>query len=373
MRITDVEAIIVKQPNISMIGDGTQDSVIIRVYTDEGITGIGEVDSSPYVVKACIDAESSHMTCIGLRNSIVGEDPFDVEKIWSKMYIQSFYYGRRGVGIHAMSGIDMALWDIMGKKMGLPVHKLLGGKCCDKIPAYCSILMPESVDEIKAIADEYSAKGFQWFKFGWGALGWDMTEDLRLVKEARKALGDNAHIMIDIGKRWGEYKKALYLCDAFMDENVYWVEEPFMPDDIDSYRRLTAATKMRIAAGEEICTLHEYDQLIREGGIDIVQPDMSRCGGLTVARKIAALASLKGINIVPHNFKSGILMSASLNFLATIPGALLLEYCCQETVLSKHMIKNHYKIESDGCVTIPNTPGLGFELDEDILSKYRVN
>ena len=141
MKITDVEAIVVKQPSeIEMIGDGSQDTVVILVHTDEGITGIGEVDSSPYAVKTVIDMPDSHMVCRGLKEVIIGEDAFDVEKIWRKMYEMSLYHGRRSVVIHAMSGIDMAIWDAIGKKLSLPVSKLLGGTYRNKIQAYCCLL-----------------------------------------------------------------------------------------------------------------------------------------------------------------------------------------------------------------------------------------
>jgi len=372
MKITNVEAIAVKQPDIKMIGDGSQDTVVIRVHTDEGITGISEVDSSPYVVKACVEAGESHMICRGLKDIIIGEDPFDVEKIWDKMYNEGFYYGRRSVGIHAMSGIDIALWDIMGKKLNMPSYKLLGGQSVEKIPAYCSILMPETEGEMAAIAERYRAEGFKWFKLGWGALGRDVKNDIRLIKRARKLLGDDVTISVDIGKRWSDYKMGLYGCDAMLDEDVYWLEEPFSPDNIDAYKRLCSATKMRISGGEELSTLYEYDTLINECKIDIVQPDMSRCGGLTVARKIAAIASLRGCDLIPHNFKSGVLMASALQILATLPHPTVLEYCCQETVLSKNLMKNHFKIDADGCVAMPKAPGLGIEIDEEILEKYRV-
>ena len=198
MKITDVEVIVVKQPEIALIGDGSQDTVVIRVKTDEGIEGIGEVESSPYIVKSIIETPASHELCRGLRDAVMGEDPFDVEKLWRKMYQYSYYYGRRSVAIHAMSGIDIAIWDIMGKAVGKPVHKLIGGAFRDKIPAYCSVLMPDSEDEIRRIAATYLPQGFKGIKFGWGALGERNEKDLRLVSCAREAMGDSPMLMIDM-------------------------------------------------------------------------------------------------------------------------------------------------------------------------------
>lgn len=373
MKITNVEAIIVKQKEIELIGDGSQDTVVIKVHTDEGITGIGEVDSSPYVVKSVIEAPASHMVCMGLKHAVIGEDPFDVEKIWHKMYNLAYYHGRRSVVIHAMSGIDMAIWDIMGKKTGLPVHKLLGGSFRDSIQAYCSVLMPSTEDEIKRIADTYLPQGYKGIKFGWGALGQSEENDLRLVKTARKVMGDEPELMIDIGMVWKDLKGAIKLCNAFKDYGVYWVEEPFKPDYTEQYKRLCESTDMRISAGEEIGTLFEFDELINHCGIDIIQPDISRCGGITIAKKIIDMAYKKGITLIPHAFKTGILMSASLHIIANTPNALWLEYVNQETVLSKTLVKRHFTIDEKGVVTIPTAPGLGIELDEEVLEYYRVD
>ncbi len=373
MKITDVEAIIVKQKEIELIGDGSQDTVVIRVHTDEGIVGIGEVDSSPYVVKSVIEAPASHMVCMGLKYAVIGEDPFDVEKIWHKMYDLAYYHGRRSVVIHAMSGIDMAIWDIMGKATGLPVHKLLGGSFRDSIKAYCSVLMPDSEDEIKRIADTYLPQGYKGIKFGWGALGQSPEKDLHLVKTARKAMGDSPELMIDIGMVWKDLKGAVNLCNAFKDYGVYWVEEPFKPDYLEQYKRLCESTDMRISAGEEIGTLFEFDELINNCNIDIIQPDISRCGGITIAKKVIDMAYKKGITLIPHAFKTGILMSASLHIIANTPNALWLEYCNQETVLSKNLVKKHFTIDDNGVVNIPKAPGLGVEIDEEVLNFYRVD
>lgn len=373
MKITNVEAIIVKQKEIELIGDGSQDTVVIKVYTDEGITGIGEVDSSPYVVKSVIEAPASHMVCMGLKHAVIGEDPFDVEKIWYKMYNLAYYHGRRSVVIHAMSGIDMAIWDIMGKKTGLPVSKLLGGTFRESIPAYCSVLMPDNEDDIKRIADTYLPQGYKGIKFGWGALGQSPENDIRLVSAARKAMGDGPELMIDIGMVWKDLKTAVNLCKEFRNYNVYWVEEPFSPDYTDNYRRLCEKTEMRISAGEELGTVFEFDELINQCNIDIIQPDISRCGGITIAKKIIDMAYKKGIPLIPHAFKTGILMSASLQIIANTPNALWLEYCNQETVLSKNLVQKHFQIDENGIVTIPQRPGLGIELDEEVLAYYRVD
>ena len=144
-------------------------------------------------------------------------------------------------------------------------------------------------------------------------------------------------------------------------------------DDVEGFSRLSGKTTLRIASGEELTGLYEFKELIEKGGIDIVQPDMSRCGGLTIAKKIADMALLKGIELCPHAFKSGILMAASIQLLAAYRGTPLLEYCCQETVLSKGLLKTHFALNEDGTVTVPDTPGLGIEIDEEAVEKYRIS
>ncbi|MBQ3099590.1 MAG: mandelate racemase/muconate lactonizing enzyme family protein [Clostridia bacterium] len=373
MKITDVRSVILRQPTVEMIGDGSQDTVVIFVDTDEGITGIGEVDSSPHVVKAIIDTPASHMACMGLREVLIGEDPLDVERLWRKMYEKSIYHGRRSAVIHAMSGIDMALWDIVGRKFGVPTAKALGGSYRDKIQAYCSILMPGTEKEINELVEQHMDKGYQGIKFGWGAFGESFEKDIALVKAARKALGPDKKLMIDIGMRWTDVKGAMRTVKAFEEEDVYWVEEPFHPDNLDGYARLNASTDVRISGGEEVGTLHEFRELLSRGCVDIVQPDLSRCGGLTIARKLIDLAEQYNVTVIPHAFKTNILMSATLQYIATLPNAWYLEFCEQGTVLRQTLTSPIFHIDSEGYVAIPQGPGFGITVNDDIVEKYRVD
>lgn len=371
MKITDVEVIVVRQDEVKMIGDGSQDTAVILVHTDEGITGIGEVDSSPEVVKAIVETPASHDQCRGLREIIAGEDPMNVEYLWNKMYHYSYYYTRRSAGIHAMSGIDIALWDIAGKKLGVPVSALIGGRFRDRIPAYCSVLMPGTEKEIEElVAHHRSDCRYKGYKFGWGALGESEEKDIALVEYCRKAVGDS-RLMIDIGMRWDDYKYALRVAREYEKQRIYWLEEPFVPDRMSDLRRLAENTCIPIASGEEFGTVYEFEDMLANGRVDIVQPDMSRCGGITVAKKIADMAALRGKKLIPHAFKTGVLMGATLQLIAAIPNADMLEYCAQETVLSKNLVKHRFRLDGDGFVHIPDAPGIGVELNTEILDKYR--
>jgi len=370
MKITNVKAIVLKLPEISSAADGTQDDLIIIVETDEGITGYGEVDTAPLVGKAIVDAYMSHGTCYGLREVVVGSDPFDHEQIWNNMWAKTYYYGRSGPVVHVMSGIDMAIWDIMGKATGKPVHKLLGGSYVDKVRPYASALMPDSKDEVKRMTEKYSSMGYTAIKYGWGPLGCDVNLDLRLIEMARKTAGDQIEIMIDIGKKY-KLKQAMYVAKALEQMNIYWLEEPLPAEDYEGYRRLTESTTMRIATGEEESGRLAFSRLINESRVDVIQPDISRCGGLTEAKKIATLAADNNITLVPHAFKTGILVAASIQLIAALPDVPFLEFSVTESAIRKELLVKPF-VQKDGFVAVPTAPGLGIELNPDIIKKYGV-
>ena len=369
MKITNVQAIVLKLPEISDAADGTQDDLVILVETDEGITGYGEVDTAPFVGKAVVEAYMSHGTCYGLREVVVGADPFDYEQIWKDMFDKTYYYGRFGPVMHVMSGIDMALWDIMGKSVGKPVHKLLGGSYCDKVRTYASALMPETTDGVKKMVETHADLGYTALKFGWGPLGYDVNFDINLIKAARKAAGDKMDIMIDIGKRY-RLKESIYVAKALEQLNIYWLEEPLPAEDYIGYKRLTESTTMRIATGEEESGRRAFARLINETHVDVIQPDMSRCGGLTEAKKIAAMAADNNILCVPHAFKTGILVAASIHLIAAIPNAPVLEFSVTESPLRKGLLSTTFEMK-DGYVSVPQKPGLGIELNQEVIEKYK--
>jgi L-rhamnonate dehydratase len=371
MKITNVQAIVLKLPEISDAADGTQDDLIIKVETDEGITGYGEVDTAPFVGKAIVDAYKSHGTCYGLREIVIGSDPFDYEQIWNTMYAKTYYYGRTGPVMHVMSGIDMALWDIMGKALNLPVHKLLGGSYATKVRPYASALMPATAEEVKARVEQYCTQGYTAIKFGWGPLGYDAKFDLSLIHAAKKAAGDQVEIMIDIGKRY-RLKTAMYVARAMEQLNIYWLEEPLPAEDFVGYNKLAASTTMRIATGEEESGRIAFARLLAETHIDVVQPDVSRCGGLTEAKKIATMAADKNIMCVPHAFKTGILVAASIHLIAALPDVPFLEFSVTESSIRKELLTNPF-VQKDGFVEVPKLPGLGIELNPEVVTKYGVN
>ena len=301
MKITNVEALYIRQSMVKHQCDSGQDVLIVRISTDAGIVGIGEVDSAPLAAKAVIEGPYSHPLTSGLRELLIGEDPLLTEYLWYRMYNSNIYSGRRGIAIHAMSGIDIALWDIKGKFFGQPIWKLLGGGFHDRIRCYASALFGKTPIETGDRARRFRDKGFTAAKFGWAPMGQDEKTDIALVREARRGLGDENDLMIDAGLVW-DAKTAIRRARAFSDYNIYWLEEPLRPDDYLGYRKLSAATEVRIAAGEEESERNSYLELMDKGQIDVVQIDLSRCGGFTEATKIAALAYDRGLPVVNRSW-----------------------------------------------------------------------
>jgi L-alanine-DL-glutamate epimerase-like enolase superfamily enzyme len=374
MQITEVEAIVLRQPAVDeAIADGSQDDLIVRIHTDEGIVGVGEVDSAPEVVKAVIEAPASHAIASGLRHVLIGADPLDVEGLWWKMYRAAIYYGRRGVAVHAMSGIDIALWDIKGKQLGRPVSELLGTPRRDRVRAYASTLMPDTEDEVRAkVSGLIEQFGFTAVKLGWGPLGQDWQHDVRLAKAARAAAGDSVDVLIDAGLGYGDdAKTAIRVARELEQLGVFWLEEPFMPDELGAYAELADSVDIRVAGGEEEATRWGFLELIERGHVDVVQPDVTRCGGLSETMRIAALAAEHGVACVPHAWKSGIIKAASLHVNAVLPDALFQEYCVADTPINTYLTRQKLPLK-DGYVEVPRAPGLGIDLDPEVLERLAV-
>lgn len=375
MKITDVEAVILRQPVLDDgIADGSQDDLVVLVHTDEGITGIGEVDSAPEAVRAIINAPGSHAIANSLQNLLVGEDPLDVERLWHKMYRGLIYVGRRGIALHALSGIDIALWDIKGKALGKPVCELIGTPLHTKIRAYASMLMPDTPELTHKRVAALRAKGFTAVKLGWGPLGADAGRDLDLAAAACDAGGDGVAILIDAGLGYvADAQKAIGVARGLEELGVFWLEEPFEPDEYEAYAELADAVDIRVAAGEQDTTLWGFRELIERGHVDLVQPDVTRCGGITEYLRIAAFARSRGVETVPHAWKSGIIKAASLHLNAVQPDALFQEYCVAETPINTLLTRERLPIDSEGFLTVPTGPGLGVEIDSDVLERYRID
>jgi len=369
MKITDVQGLYLRLPEIQARTDSSQDALIVRVATDAGITGWGEVDACPHVARAIIDAPVSHSLVSGLRHLLVGEDPLETDRLWERMYEGTLYYGREGAVIQAMAGVDLALWDIKGKALGEPVYRLLGGGYRTKLRVYASNMFQETPEATAERAQAARDAGFTAVKFGWEPFGEDPERDCAYLEAIRRAIGEDMELMLDVGQAWDAWT-TLERARLFEPYDLFWIEEPLHPDDLDGYAVVSAECETPIAAGEEECTVAGFNRLLEVGGVDVVQVDPSRVG-LTQAMTIAVLAQTRGAPIVNHNFTTDINVAASLHLLASVPNAFILEYCAEPGELCRSLARNPIRVV-DGYAEVPEEPGLGVEPDPAIIEKYLV-
>jgi L-alanine-DL-glutamate epimerase-like enolase superfamily enzyme len=369
MKITKIDAIHLRLPNVNERCDGSQETLVVKVHTDTGIVGLGEVDASSHVAKAIIDAPISHKIARGLTHCVLGHDPFEIDRLVHLMYEGSIFYGRQGAVIQAISGIEIALWDIVGKAVGRPVYQLLGGGFRKRFLAYASILFGDTPEETRRIGEKLAGTGYRAVKFGWGPMGQSESSDLAHVRAAREGLG-KVELMVDAGLCW-DTATSIRRARQFEPYQLSWLEEPLHPDNVEGYSRLCASSPpMRIAAGEEICDVAEMRRMM-DVGIDVVQVDVTRVGGLLRSKRMGWDAAERHRLCVNHSYKTGINIAASLHFVAALPNTHYFEYCVEQGDLRKHLTKQNFPVV-DGHISVPEEPGLGIELNEEIVAKYRV-
>ncbi|MEH7253388.1 mandelate racemase/muconate lactonizing enzyme family protein [Neobacillus niacini] len=372
MKITDIEVIHLRVPPLDQPCEWGEDALIVKVITDTGLVGIGESDTSPVVAKAVIEAPGSNLYCYGLKSLLIGENPLEIQKLWDKMYWSSNYLGRRGAGIHAISAIDIALWDIASQYYQVPIYMLLGGKYRDKIRAYGTFIPADTPGENKIIARKLKEQGFTSLKFGGGILGDDDTTDYEIVKAVREELGAEFELQIDLASKWHTYGRALGMFKRLDEFNLNWIEEPVLADDMRGYAKLSGVSGAKLAGGESLTTRYEFKDFLKYAQPDIVQPDITRCGGISEMRKIYDLSSMYGTKLVPHGFSTGILLAATVQFLAATNDGDLMEYSQTTSPLFTSLVNNLIPFDN-GFVTVPDCIGLGVELNEDLIEKYKID
>lgn len=372
MKITRVEAMVLTRQMDKPIMDATytlphRSAVIVRVDTDEGLSGIGEAayfGGPPMITKMVIEKE--------LQDYLIGEDPLNNERLWEEMYQRTIKHGRKGVIIAGMSGIDIALWDIKAKAAGMPLYRLLGG-CHEQIRAYASAGFYAPGKGVKELADEmasYVQEGFTGVKMKIGRLS--PAEDVARVRAVREAIGDNIDLLVDGNNAYTSYQ-AIKIGRRMEEYNIFWFEEPVPAEDIEGSAAVAAALDTPVAAGENEFTRYGFRDLIINKAIDIGQPDVTWCGGITEAKKIAGMASAWNIYCVPHSFSSAVALVANLHFSASIPNSLLQEFDRNYNPLRENLLREPVWINRKGYIDLTDKPGLGIELDEAVVKKYRVD
>jgi L-rhamnonate dehydratase len=341
--------------------------LICEIFTDNGLVGVGNAALSPLICKQVID--------LYLKPLLIGADPWDIEFLWQHMYRKTMAFGRKGIGMAAISAVDIALWDILGKSAKQPVYRLLGGRTKPRIPVYASRLYSTPLKELAAEAHKYKKAGYQAMKlrFGWGPVdgATGMQRNVALVRTVRQAVGDGIDIMADAYMGWTlDYaKRMLPLLEPF---NLRWLEEPVIPDDIHGYAELKARGSIPIAGGEHEFTLYGFRELLEARAVDYIQFDTNRVGGLTQARKIAALAEAHSIPVIPHagQMHNYHVVMASLN-------SPMAEYFpIVDVEVGNELFWYIFKgepVAKNGFVDLgENVPGLGLTVDETGLKKFHV-
>ncbi len=373
MKISRIEAYVVEQRldrpfYFSQFEFQTRQICLVKVVAEDGTYGWGEGYGPATVVKAGIEF---------LAPLVSGEDPLQVEAIWSKMHLRSLDYARRGVLVAAISAIDIALWDLRGKLLGQPVSVLLGGRRREQVRVYATgLYFTETDDQLGALVEEarlYAAQGFSAIKM---KVGLGVETDLRHARAVRQAIGAEIELMVDANHAYS-LSEALSFARQIEPLGISFFEEPLSPEDYDGYRELRQRTSIAIAGGECEYLLAGFRQLLSQRCVDIAQPDICGAGGLTEVKRIAALASAFQTNIIPHSWGTGIAFAAGLHFVSTldpVPGRLrmpeaLLEMDRSESALRDTLTRPQFKQEG-GRVAVPTAPGLGVDVDPESLARF---
>ena len=356
-------------------------ALLVEIETDSGIVGIGEAGLGGGATATVIEKDLAAM--------LVGQDPLLIEALWQRMFARTRQYGRRGIVMQAISGVDIALWDIAGKAAKLPVYRLLGG-FRDRVEAYASggfYQEGKSADALAGEAEGYRARGFRGMKMKIGRNPATQThlrelignrgfcevepeEDLARVAAVRKALGPRAKLMVDVNCAWSP-AMAIEMGRAMEPYRLYWIEEPVATDDIEGSARVADALATPVAGYETELGLYGFRELIGRGAVDIVQLDLAWSGGFSEGRRIAAYAHAHHRMVAPHAFAGAVLLVASLHFAAAIPNGLELEWDQNQNAVRDELLKEPLRLEPDGTVKVPERPGLGIELDRGAVERYR--
>jgi len=345
---------------------GPEDVVhtLVAVQTDQGLVGLGSVFTNDELVCAALGV---------LEPLYRGENALEPERVSQKLHQHTFWLGRGGSITHTISGIDIALWDILGKATSQPVGRLLGGRYRDRVRPYASLLMDEPGPLVEHL-EELKAQGFRAFKIGWGPFGRRSDRvDEAIVHAAREVVGEDALLMVDAGASdafWPQgYKWALRTAEMLESYGVYWFEEPLSPDAIEDYAALRRIARVPVSAGEVLTRRESFRPWLQAGALDIVQPDVTKVGGLSESRRIGWMAEENGIRLIPHGWNTAVGLAADLQLASALPGTDLVEYKTGSAYIDE-IADTRWHLDAEGMLPIPNLPGLGLQLDLEAVSRY---
>lgn len=374
MKIETVDFFYLAMPQITTAADGSQDALVVRVSAG-GFTGWGECEAAPLPSIAAFICPMSHGACQPVQNAVLGQrldGPEDIARIAAQVEYDSMDLLQAA---HTWSGIEMALWDLLGKVRGEPTWKLLGyQRSCRKTP-YASQLFGDTPQETLARGRQSRADGFRAVKFGWGPLGrGSLAVDVDHLVAAREGLGPDGILLVDVGQIFGEdVERAALRLPALEAARATWLEEPFVANAYGEYAALAGRTSVKMAGGEGAHNFHMARNLIDYGGIGFVQIDCGRIGGIGPAKRVADYAAAKGVTYVNHTFTSNLALSASLQPFAGVAQATICEYPVALQPLAVDLTANHITRDENGEIAAPDEPGLGIDVNPAALETYRVD
>ena len=343
-----------------------EDSVhtLIFVRTDEGLTGLGSVFTNAGLVRAALAVMEPLYT---------GENALEPERVSEKLHQHTFWLGRGGSLTHTISGIDIALWDILGQATGQPVGRLLGGRYRDRVQPYASVLM-DAPERLSARLEQIAARGFRAFKIGWGPFGRVAPEvDEQIVSAAYDAIDGRGQLMVDAGGSdafWSQdLRWALRTADMLDGYGVSWFEEALRPDALEDFVELRRQSRVPIAGGEVLTRRQAFAPFIQAGAFDIVQPDVTKVGGISEERRIGWMAQEHNIRFIPHGWNTAIGLAADLHLASAFPDTNLVEYIDGSPYVDD-IVAEPWQLDADGMLSIPDRPGLGITLDLDAVGRY---
>ncbi len=389
LKITDVECHVLLAPDFDVtFTSSAQDSLVVVIHTDGGVSGVGECDANPWMAKACIEAPGTHTMGLSIRDTLIGANPFEIGELWRKIYIGTAMNGRRGMVIHALSAVEMALWDLCGKATGQPVHALLGGATRNSIMPYASLQpagrrFEEYRDALCLSAERAKALGFKAMKtevtmngpYAHNGMRESYDRHTEVLAAVRKTIGPDITLMVDVQYLWEDASTCLSVIKDWGEFNAYFLETPLWSDNVHEMAKLVEKAPMPIAFGEWLATRFEFEELMDIGKVQVAQPDVGRVGGIGEAKIVCDMAKARGRTIVPHCWKTGISISGTAHLAFVTNHCAFIEYLppqlCHER-LRRELAQEELVLNADGTIPLPTRPGLGVDVDWDVVKRYTV-
>ncbi len=338
---------------------GSRFATLVQVETDEGLSGWGSCSGNGELIEWIVARV--------LKPLLLGMDPTQIDEIWDKAYFRGGHkeFGTRGVGVVAMSGVDIALWDILGKVRGRPLYELLGGRCRDKVPVYATALYPEEPSKVARRARAFVEQGFHGVKI---KVGFDLSQDIEIVRAVRREVGKDFVVMTDANQGY-RIDVALRASEAFAESGVFWLEEPLFVEDVQGHACLREQGKTPIAVGENLHMCYAFENFVARGAVDFLQPDVARVGGITEIRKIAALGAAGKVPISFHTWGDAVALAASIHLSAAIQECIVMELDYTYNPLRAELLREPLEVRN-GYLHLPDGPGLGIEVKPDALQRF---